>query len=334
MMTKRERFMNFLQNKPVDRVPVAFFHHFCPTSEWGTGVVNQDAFERNIIGHKYAREKFDPDVIKVINDTLMIMPVDVSHVKCAADLRNVEAPSLSSDFTKKTLELTKRTLEFYKDSDAPTYATGFSPSMVLRKSLCPEAFQDTVLHKYMEEDPDAVAAAMKNLAEGISAINEALIKEGGVEGIYLSVNNQCNFFPDEFYLKYIAPYEKDVLNNANKLSNINLLHICGYHGRTNNLNLFTDFDAAAINFAVYVEGVSLKDGKKLFGGKPVFGGYAQDKTIYTGTEQEVKEFAWKILDECGQVGVMLGADCTVPNDIDDTRLEWVRQAAIEYAAAH
>ena len=147
MMTKRERFMNFLQNKPVDRVPVAFFHHFCPTSEWGTGVVNQDAFERNIIGHKYAREKFDPDVIKVMNDTLMIMPVDVSHVKCAADLRNVEAPSLSSDFTKKTLELTKRTLEFYKDSDAPTYATGFSPSMVLRKSLCPEAFQDTVLHK-------------------------------------------------------------------------------------------------------------------------------------------------------------------------------------------
>ena len=28
---------------------------------------------------------------------------------------------------------------------------------------------------------NAVAAAMKNLAEGISAINEALIKEGGVE---------------------------------------------------------------------------------------------------------------------------------------------------------
>ena len=46
MMTKRERFMNFLQNKPVDRVPVAFFHHFCPTSEWGTGVVNP---ERNSI---------------------------------------------------------------------------------------------------------------------------------------------------------------------------------------------------------------------------------------------------------------------------------------------
>ena len=63
-----------------------------------------------------------------------------------------------------------------------------------------------------------------------------------------------------------------------------------------------------------------------------FGGFAQDTVIYKGTEQEVKEAAWKILDECGQIGVMLGADCTVPNDIDDSRLEWVRQAAIEYAA--
>ena len=36
-MTKRERFMNFLENKPVDRVPVAFFHHFCPPCEWGQG---------------------------------------------------------------------------------------------------------------------------------------------------------------------------------------------------------------------------------------------------------------------------------------------------------
>ena len=74
---------------------------------------------------------------------------------------------------------------------------------------------------------------------------------------------------------------------------------------------------------MYVEGVSLSEGKKLFGGKPVFGGFAQDTVIYKGTEQDVKEAAWKILDECGQVGIMLGADCTVPNDIDDSRLECI-----------
>ena len=83
--------------------------------------------------------------------------------------------------------------------------------------------------KFIDEAPDAVAAAMKNLCDGISAINEMLIREGGVDGIYMSVNNQSNFFNDDFYRTYVAPYEKEVMKSANKLSKINLLHICGYH---------------------------------------------------------------------------------------------------------
>jgi uroporphyrinogen decarboxylase len=76
----------------------------------------------------------------------------------------------------------------------------------------------------------------------------------------------------------------------------------------------------------------LSEGKKLFGGKAVFGGFEQETVIYKGTKEEVEAAAWKILDESGQVGIMLGADCTVPNDIDDNRLEWVRQAAVKYSA--
>lgn len=334
-MTKRERFLNFLANKPVDRVPVAFFHHFCPPNEWGTGLEDSEAFERNIVGHKLAREKFDPDVIKIMNDTLMIMPADVSFVKTSADLRKVHAPALDSAFAKKTLELTKRVRAFYADSDAPIYATGFSPSMVLRNNMCIGGIagegDESQLIQFIKEDPDSVAAAVKNLSEDIAAINEMLIKEGGVDGIYMSVNNQSNFFTDDFFRTYVAPYEQEMLEKANKLSSINLLHVCGYHGRANHLHLFTGFNAAAVNIAVYAEGVSLSEGRKIFGGKPVFGGFAQDTIIYKGTEQEVKEATWKILDECGQVGIMIGADCTVPNDIDDSRLNWVRQAAIEYA---
>lgn len=337
-MTKRERFEKFLANEPVDRVPVAFFHHFCPPSEWGQGVVNPDAFERNIIGHKYALEKFDPDVAKIMNDTLMIMPVDVSFVKTPDDLRRVHAPALDSDFVKKTLELTKRVRAIYADCDAPIYATGFSPSMVLRNSMCsggiPGESDEKWVKDLIEADPEAFSAAIKNLADEIAVINELLIKEGGVDGIYLSVNNQNNFFTDDFFRTYIAPHEQEMLRKANELSKINLLHICGYHGRSNHLYLFTEYEAAAYNIAVYAEGVSLSEGRKLFGGKPVFGGFSQDGVIYTGTKEEVKKAAWDILDECGQVGIMLGDDCTVPNDIDDSRLNWVREAAIEYAEAH
>lgn len=328
--------MNFLANKPVDRVPVAFFHHFCPTSEFGTGLVNADAFERNINGHKLARDKFDPDVIKIMNDTLMVMPVDTSFVTCPADLRKVHAPSLDSDFVKKTVELTKRVVALYEGSDAPIYITGFAPSKVLRNNMrvgsIPGQEDESLILKYVEEDPESVSMGIKNIADDIAAINELLLKECGVDGIYLSVNNQCNFFTEEFFLKYVAPHEQEMLEKANKISNMNLLHVCGFFGRSNPLHQFTGYNAAAINIAVYAEGVSLSEGRKIFGGKPVFGGFAQNTAIYTGTEQEVKEATWKIMDECGQVGVMIGADCTVPNDIDDSRLEWVRQAAIEYAA--
>ena len=53
-----------------------------------------------------------------------------------------------------------------------------------------------------------------------------------------------------------------------------------------------------------------------------------------GSKEELKKSTWDILDECGQVGVIIGDDCTVPNDIDDDRFNWVREACAEYAANH
>lgn len=118
------------------------------------------------------------------------------------------------------------------------------------------------------------------------------------------------------------------------MSRYNVLHICGYHGHGNDLRLYTDYDAAAYSVAVNAEGTTMGDAKKLFGGKPVIGGFTQDGVIYTGTREEVKKATWDILDNAGQLGVIIGADCTVPNDIDDDRFNWVRDAAAEYAAQH
>lgn len=103
-MTKHERFLNVLANKPVDRVPVAFFHHFLEDwTDFGKGIEDDEVFEKNIEGHRIARKLFDPDVAKVMNDSLMLMPVEASFVKTAADLRKVEPLSSGSGFVKRTL---------------------------------------------------------------------------------------------------------------------------------------------------------------------------------------------------------------------------------------
>ena len=166
--------MNFLKNEPVDRVPVAFFHHFVPNNEWFKGLVSPEIFEKNVDGHRKSRAVFDPDVVKVMNDSLMMMPVDVSMVNCAADLRNIKAPAKDSLWMQKTKELTLRALEFYKDSEAPKYVTGFSPFMVLRtsfllsgKAIDPRA----TLLQYLDEDPDTFLAALDIVAESIMQLN-------------------------------------------------------------------------------------------------------------------------------------------------------------------
>ena len=64
----------------------------------------------------------------------------------------------------------------------------------------------------------------------------------------------------------------------------------------------------------------------------IIGGFPQEGVIYDGSKEELKRATWAILDNCGQQGVIIGDDCTVPTDIDDDRFNWVREACKEYAA--
>lgn len=339
-MTNRQRILDTLANKPVDRAPVAFFHHFVPIPDWNMGLSDPAAFERNIEGHKPALEKFVPDVIKIMNDTLMMMPMDISFVETAKDLDRIEPISLDCEYAQKQMELTRRVVEIYKDVDAPIYVTSFSAAWVLRRACLDNGLlpvpgvEEAMMKKLMKEDPEAVAACLMRMSEGYAKLNEAMMTECGADGIYFSVANQRGFFPREFHQKYVAPSEKYVLAEAKKVRDVNICHICGYHGNGNDLTLYTEYDAAAYSVAVNAEGTTMGAAKKLFNGKPVIGGFTQDGTIYTGTKEEVKKATWDILDEAGQVGVIIGADCTVPNDIDDDRFNWVREATAEYAAAH
>ncbi len=335
-MTNKERIMKVLKNEPVDRVPVAFFHHFTDARYWNKGLEYPEAVQQNIEGHKPALEKFVPDVAKIMNDTLMMMPMDVSFIKEAKDLYKIQKPRIDEPYAKAQIDLTRKVMEIYKDIDAPVYVTSFSAAWVLRSAftvgLPVFGAEEDVMLRFMEEDPEAVKYALDTLTDGIIELNNYLMTECGADGIYFSCNNQGGFFSDEFHRKYVAPGEKRVLAEAKKIRDTNILHICGYHGHGNKLSLYTDYDAAAYSVAVNAEGTTMAEAKKLFPGKCIIGGFPQEGVIYNGSKEELKRATWAILDNCGQQGVIIGDDCTVPNDIDDDRFNWVREACIEYAA--
>ena len=172
------------------------------------------------------------------------------------------------------------------------------------------------------------------IGKDVAKLAEAVITEGGADGIYFSFQNiqDAELSKDE-YLKYIAPSELAVLDAANRAGDYNILHICGYEGAVNDLTVYVDYPAKAVNYAAVVEGVPLKQAKEIFGGRTILGGFGNTKNdlLYKGAEASIKAETKRLLDDAGTVGIILGSDCTIPSDTPFAHLEWVREAAKEYA---
>ena len=189
------------------------------------------------------------------------------------------------------------------------------------------------LASWLEKKPEAAARVFDIISEDYSLLAGALIKEGGVDGIYLSVNNiSYDRLTEEMYTRYVAPYELKILDAANRAGGKQILHICGYHGFHNHLEWYKEYPFQAVNWAAHVEGISLGEGKKLFHNQAVIGGFGQTEKdiLYAGNREDIEKETEKILSEAGTRGVALGADCTIPRDTDISHLEWVRKAADSY----
>ena len=321
MLSKRQRILDAFNNKPVDRVPVGLWFHFLQEEEFYQGLEKPELIEKSIAAHKKFIEDTDPDFVKIMSDGYFLYPSEVyKDLKNAADLRKIKPLKKDHPWIQGQVRLAKTVVDFLKDTSA--FYNIFAPTTLLRFAISNDKFIE-----YFRQDPDAIAYALNVIAQDIAYLSESVIKEAGAEGIYLSVQNPENgeFAYDE-YRKYITPSEKFVLARANEASQNNILHCCGYDGNKNNLNVWTDYDAKAINWAVTVENIDLAEGKKLFGDKAVIGGFDNrtGKLLHTGAKEDIEAFTEDIIEKAGKVGIIIGADCTVPSNIVLERFQWIK----------
>lgn len=332
-MSKRQFVLNAFDNKETERVPVGFWFHFVPDGLW---TESEENLAQNINGHDRFYKDFDPDFVKIMSDGYFVYPnPSIADVKSAADLNRIKAVN-PTEWIEKQVKLVKSVRERFGEEVA-TFYNIFAPATYLKWQLELEGggnvFGPSLFTSYVNENPQAVANALNEIGKDIAALAKAVIAEGGADGIYLSAQNiQTSNLDKEGYLTYIAPSEVAILNAANEVSDYNILHICGYEGAKNDLSTYVDYPAKAVNWAAVVEGIPLEEGKKLFGGKAVIGGF--DNTVkgilYKGSEQQIKAETQRLLENAGTTGVILGADCTVPSDTPLSHLKWVREAAIEF----
>lgn len=317
-MNKRERVIAAMNNQPVDRPPVGFWFHFKAEQSMGQPCVD---------AHLDYYNNVDVDIAKLMCDGYFDYPNPVAKaVKESKDWYDLKPLGADSPFVREQVERAKA-VKAGLTSDCLILYNVFAPFSTLRFGT-----SDALVMKHLKEDPDAILYALDVVAQDNALLCELLLTEAKIDGVYYCVQGgEHNRFSVEEYRKYITPSDLKVLEHANKFSDLNVLHCCGWAGIKNNLEIWQDYPAKAINWACFVEDMQLREGKEFFGGKCVLGGFDNRKgsPIVDGTEEEVKQYARRLVAKSGRTGVMIGADCTLPGNIDLSHIQWVVDAIKE-----
>lgn len=312
-MDKRTRVLNAFNNQPVDRVPVGFWFHF--SGEEGMG---QPCIDAHLEYYRCA----GPDMVKIMSDGYFPHPFQV-EIREAADWRKVEPLPPDHPFIREQVERAKG-ITSRIGGECCTFYNVFAPFSSMRNGA-----SDELVMRHLREDPEAVLHALQAVARDNAEIARQVITEGGCDGIYYSVQGgELDRFTHEEYRRFITASDLYVLEQANRWSENNILHCCGWAGEKNRLENWRDYPAKVVNWAVFIEGLSLREGKRFFGGRAVLGGFDNRKSgpLYSGTKDQVQAEARRLLEENGATGLILGADCTLPSDIDRQRIRWVLEA--------
>lgn len=327
-MSKRELVLKAFNNEKIERLPIGFWFHFAQGEEFNQGLTNPEIIRKNIEGHQKYFDEAQPDFLKLMSDGFFKHPTEINgNVENADDLKVIKSVGKDHPWVSEQIKLVKElTGRFNKE--VTSFYNVFSPLTYLSLLLGEESVSVVEL---FHQNPEALSKAVNAIAEDISELAKGVIVEGGADGIYLSVRNfQDPTITKEEYKKYIEPAELKVLEAANAVSENNILHICGYEGSKNDLTTYVEYPAKVINWAVNVENVSLAEGKKLFDGRAVIGGFKNSpgELIQVGSKEEIEQFTKQLLDQFEDTtGVIIGADCTVPGDTPYEHFEWIREAA-------
>ena len=330
MTSKRELVLKAFRGEPVDRVPVGFWHHFTNEDEWLVGFGNQAIIEKNLAGHQAFLAEVEPDFIKLMSDGYFAYPNErLKKVQSIKDLADIEPLGADHPWISEQVELVQKIRAGFTEDLVAIYNI-FAPVTYFKWLIGKVAGGDDIIADFLVEDAVLTKRVLDVIAQDIAALTERIIKEAGADGIYLSVQSiQDARVSAEDYKAFIAPSELAVLEAANAAGGVNILHICGYEGARNDVHLFTDYPAQVINWAVGPEGISLAEGRKLFGGRTVLGGFenGKDGLLYTGSQAAIQDETNRLIAEAGKEALIIGADCTIPSDIEAERIQWVRQAA-------
>ena len=314
-MNKIERVETVLQGGRSDWVPAGFWYHY-------DGSLDTARMAKEHI--KTFRET-GVDVYKLMQDYIQVIDM---KIQTPDDWRRVKFPGRSSPAYRKLLDVIERILDA-TGHDAMMFQTMFGP---LKTAV--QSFGYPLVMAHAKEAPDMVAAAVSHIAQ-MQAEWTIGFMEAGVDGIFYSGQfSEPGRFSRDLFDRLVAAGDRVILEAAERSGGKNILHICGepdYDFRSMP-EWYVDYPFAIVNWSVKDTGLSLKDGRKLFGGKPVLGGMNNRGSILDGSEAGIRKEVKAVLESVDTLdGYVLGADCTIQGEgISNGKIRVAVEAAHDY----
>lgn len=311
-MSKRENVLKLLNGEKFDYTPSGFWIHFADE-------INQAGIDAQVKAHEEFAQATNLDIVKIMNENEFRRK---EKVQTANDWRKIKTISTSDALFTNQHELMNKTLDVldqkvYTLGTVHGVAVSLSHSSGLSYSQSPE-----IIVEHAKENKEAVLDAIKASTENVlNMLNN--IQNTPVDGIYYAaLGAEKHRFPREFFDEFIKPFDLMVLNEI-KDKKI-FLHMC-----KDNVDLerFTDYPSDIVNWAVHDGDYSLADGAEIFKDKIIMGGLDdRSGVLVEGTEQEIQAEIEKIKQEVDLLRFILGADCTLPTEIDYERIKFSVEA--------
>jgi uroporphyrinogen decarboxylase len=299
---KRERMLQWLAGKTdPGYTPAGFFLHF--GAEYKNGL---PAAQRHL---EFFRQT-DMDFVKIQfeqtyeRQPFLQKPADWSKLT----LRRI-------DFYEPLL-VTVRELVRSTKKDALILMTLYSPYM-----CAGHCATSPVLRQHLEENPEAVKRGLEILTESQMIFVRACIK-AGIDGFYMSTQGSeaGQLANPGIFTRYVKPFDLVAMKEASAACAFNILHVCDYVAPYANFDAVLDYPGHVVNCNPKLIGRELPWAEiaRLFK-RPCMGGLDRHGVLVNGTPAQVEAEVKRVIQSAPRQFI-LGADCTVPGDLDWKRI--------------
>lgn len=314
-VTKRENVIAAVQGEKTAYVPSGFWLHFPKDQAYGDAAVKAHV--------DFFRES-ETDIMKIMNEN--VVPHDIPITR-ASDWKHLKRFTSHAKFIVDEIDLMKRIMDRTENPGVFLLTVHGVVASMWHARGGTDGYEEgrDMLAMHLREDPKAFSYGASVITEALEILTQKAL-EAGVDGIYYAaLGGEKTLFTDEEFAQNIAPCDIAVMKAATGRKGFNVLHMCKDYLA---LDRYKAYPADVVNWSTFEHNISLEEGRKLFEGKAVLGGF-DDRSglLVDGTEDEIADFARSLVKRMGKTKYILGADCTLPTEIARERIRVAVEAA-------